>query len=355
MEKHIFFTSLLAAFLGFYYCPERSMDFSQNLDNTSSELALNQEKYSFSVLQFNIWQEGTQVSGGYDAIVNEIAAREPDFVTLSEVRNYNNTSFDERIVASLKAKGKTYYASKGDDNGVLSKYPVKDYSSFSNGTYHRLIAEIRPGQEIAVYSGHLDYTHYAVYYPRGYDPVTSKPLSAPVTDLGKIAQMNSQSQRPQQIKDFIERSKEDIQKGRIVILGGDFNEASHLDWTEAVKNKYDHNGVVMPWSSTLSLDKAGFKDSYRVMYPNEADYPGFTWVAQKPWAPKADERDRIDYIFYYDNGKIKVDDSYIVGPKETIVKNISTPETSKDKFSLPTGIWPSDHKAVWSTFTVRSK
>lgn len=57
-------------------------------------------------MQFNIWQEGTQVSGGYDAIVNEIAAREPDFVTLSEVRNYNNTSFDQRIVASLKAKGK---------------------------------------------------------------------------------------------------------------------------------------------------------------------------------------------------------------------------------------------------------
>lgn len=356
MTKKIFFTSLLGVLLSSYSCLRVNMNSSQGSHNiqTKSVLSkpLNEEKYSFSVLQFNIWQEGTQVSGGYDAIVNEIATRDPDFVTLSEVRNYNNTSFDERIVASLKAKGKIYYASKGYDNGVLSKYPIKDYSKFSGDTYHRLIAEIRPDQEVAIYSGHLDYTHYALYYPRGYDPITSQQLPAPVTDPGLISQMNNQSKRPQQIQDFIEHAKEDISNDRVVILGGDFNEASHLDWTEGTKYKYDHNGVVMPWGSTLSLSKEGFKDSYRVKYPNEEDYPGFTWPAQSTWAPKADERDRIDYIFYYDNGKIEVNDTYIIGPKATIVKNVSTLETSKDKFSLPKGIWPTDHKAVWSTFTV---
>lgn len=43
----------------------------------------------FTVLQWNIWQEGTMVKGGYEAIVNEIVRLKPDFVTLSEVRNYN--------------------------------------------------------------------------------------------------------------------------------------------------------------------------------------------------------------------------------------------------------------------------
>jgi exonuclease III len=117
-----------------------------------------------------------------------------------------------------------------------------------------------------------------------------------------------------------------------VILGGDFNEASHLDWTEAVKNLYDHRGTVVNWSSTATLSKAGFKDSYRVMYPDEVNYPGFTWPAQSSWTPKSDERDRFDYIFYYDNGNISVSDSYIVGPKNTVVKNISVPETSKINF-----------------------
>lgn len=41
-----------------------------------------------SVLQWNIWQEGTSVKGGANAIVEEIARLQPDFVTLSEVRNY---------------------------------------------------------------------------------------------------------------------------------------------------------------------------------------------------------------------------------------------------------------------------
>lgn len=129
--------------------------------------------------------------------------------------------------------------------------------------------------------------------------------------------MNDQSKRPQQIQDFLTRAKQDIASGKVVILGGDFNEASHLDWTEAVKNLYDHRGTVINWSSTATLSKAGFKDSYRVLYPDEVNYPGFTWPAQSSWTPKSDERDRIDYIFYYDNGNISVSDSYIVGPKHS--------------------------------------
>lgn len=41
----------------------------------------------FTILQWNIWQEGTKVKGGYDAIVEEIVRLKPDFVTLSEVRD----------------------------------------------------------------------------------------------------------------------------------------------------------------------------------------------------------------------------------------------------------------------------
>lgn len=69
-----------------------------------------QEQSEFTVLQWNIWQEGTKVTGGYDAIVDEIIRLKPDFVTFSEVRNYNNTRFCDRIVQSLKAKGETYYS-----------------------------------------------------------------------------------------------------------------------------------------------------------------------------------------------------------------------------------------------------
>lgn len=50
-------------------------------------------KKEFTVLQWNIWQEGTVVEGGYEAIVNEIARLKPDFVTFSEVRTITRLVF----------------------------------------------------------------------------------------------------------------------------------------------------------------------------------------------------------------------------------------------------------------------
>ena len=44
-----------------------------------------QKSNEFTVLQWNVWQEGTMIPGGYDAIINEIVRLKPDFVTFSEV------------------------------------------------------------------------------------------------------------------------------------------------------------------------------------------------------------------------------------------------------------------------------
>ena len=93
-----------------------------------------QEKNEFTVLQWNIWQEGTQVKGGYDAIVDEIVRLKPDFVTLSEVRNYKNTRFCDRIVQSLKQRGEIYYSFFSYDSGLLSRYPITDSLSLLQRT-----------------------------------------------------------------------------------------------------------------------------------------------------------------------------------------------------------------------------
>ena len=45
---------------------------------------------TFTVLQWNIWQEGTMVKGGYEAILNELERLRLDYVTFSEVRNYRD-------------------------------------------------------------------------------------------------------------------------------------------------------------------------------------------------------------------------------------------------------------------------
>ena len=45
-----------------------------------------------TVLQLNIWQEGSIVEGGFEAIADEVAQVDADIVCFSEVRNYNPAS-----------------------------------------------------------------------------------------------------------------------------------------------------------------------------------------------------------------------------------------------------------------------
>ena len=63
-----------------------------------------QQEKTFKVLQFNIWQEGAVVKGGFDAIADEIVRSNADFVTLSEVRNYHQTRFCRPDRGSVAAK-----------------------------------------------------------------------------------------------------------------------------------------------------------------------------------------------------------------------------------------------------------
>nr|WP_317125745.1 endonuclease/exonuclease/phosphatase family protein [Flammeovirga pectinis] len=149
--------------------------------------------------------------------------------------------------------------------------------------------------------------------------------------------------------------------GRIVVLAGDFNEASHRDWVEENKDLYEHNGVVIPWTSTTMLEEDNFIDAYREIYPNPITHPGFTFpcynadlsVERVVWAPESDERDRIDFIFYKPSASISLKDIFIVGPKQSVAYSKVIDETSKDVFQEPKGVWPTDHKAVLGEFIIK--
>lgn len=325
-----------------------------------SYVARSQKSTEFTVLQWNIWQEGTSVPGGYDAIVNEIVRLKPDFVTFSEVRNYHQSNFSVRICASLQKRGLQYYSFYTKDTGLLSKYPITDSLTVfpenkDHGSIYRLTSGVN-GHKVAIYTAHLDYLNCAYYNARGYDGSTWKEIPLP-TSVEEILNVNVASLRDDAIRQFITQAEKDLATGYRVIVGGDFNEPSHLDWIEKNKNLYDHNGFVIPWTVTTLLEEAGFIDSYRKIYPNPLTHPGFTYpsdnLAKTPekitWAPKADERDRIDFIFYKGKG-LKAKKAIVFGPKESIVRSQRVSENSKDKFLLPLQVWPTDHKGLLVTF-----
>lgn len=323
-----------------------------------------QKQQKFSVLQWNIWQEGTMVEGGYEAIVNGIAELKPDFVTFSEVRNYNNTRFCDRIVSSLKEKGVTYYSFYSYDSGLLSRYPISDSTVVypeknDHGSIYRLLTH-KDGHTFAVYTAHLDYRNDAYYDVRGYDGSTWKEIPKPV-DVSAILRRNELSERDDAIRESIETAKADIEKGYIVIIGGDFNEPSWMDWDEKTRNLYDHNGLVIPWTVTKLLTDAGYKDAYRVCHLDHIDYPGFTYpsnnddvpVSKLTWAPKSDERDRIDYVFYYPVKGMSVCNAFIYGPDSSIMKSRRVKDSGRDQFVLYRGVWPTDHKGVLIDFEIK--
>ncbi len=319
------------------------------------------------VLQFNIWQEGTIVPNGYEAIISQIIQSEADLVALSEVRNYNNTRFCDRIVESLKDSGYTFYSDYSNDSGLLSRFPIKEYNTIyplinDQGSAYRALIDM-DGQEIALYTCHLDYRHCTYYDIYGYSGTTWKKLDEPLLDVEAILADNIVSKRDDAMKAIIEAAELDKAAGRLIFIGGDYNEPSHLDWIEETKDMYSHQGLVIPWTVTTMLDEAGYIDSYRRIYPNPATHPGFTFPSANPhvsikrllWAAESDERERVDYIHYAPNKQLELKDVVIWGPNESIKEGKVVTEETEDIFKIGKGVWPTDHKAVLATFAYTKK
>lgn len=319
----------------------------------------------FRVMQFNIWQEGTIIKGGFEAIADEIIANKADIVTFSEVRNYNDTKFNERMIAALKARGAIYYSFLSYDSGIVSRFPIESYATImplkdDHGSVYKAVVKIGK-RKVAIYTGHLDYLNAANYPPRGYDGNTWKPLAGKVSSVDEVLKMNLASQRDEAIQSLLKDAAMERRKKSMVIIGGDFNEPSHRDWAPDTKNLFDHNGLVIPWHNSITLEHAGFKDAYREKYPNPVTHPGFTFPAfnkdvdikKLVWAAGADDRDRIDFIYYIPNPKLSLRSINILGPRVSVVNSKPMEETSSDTFIVPQKIWPTDHKALLATFRIK--
>lgn len=317
----------------------------------------------FKVLQFNIWQEGTTVDGGFSAIVDEIIRLDADLIAFSEVRNYGQTKFNEKIADALAKQGKKFYSFYSYDSGILSRYPIIDHKTIfpekdDQGSLYKAIISLK-GKQVAFYTAHLDYKYAANYLSRGYHSSTWKKLEQPVLNVDSILKDNLMSQRDEAIKAFINDAFKESKQGRLVILGGDFNEPSHLDWTENTKHLFERK-VAVRWSVPARLEANNFIDAYREKYPNNITHPGITFPVYNKnvdfkklvWAPESDDRDRIDYIFYYPNPKLKFKNIAMVGPQESIAFGEVILEKTKDPLILPKGIWPTDHRAVIATFKI---
>ena len=122
-----------------------------------------------------------------------------------------------------------------------------------------------------------------------------------------------------------------------IFVVGDFNEPSHLDWTEAAA-KAGRHPIKVEYPNSTEMAKAGFTDSYRTIYPDEMKSPGITWSpAYKVGDPRT-HHDRIDFVYFKGKG-LEVKDVKILGENEENADIVVTP-------------YPSDHRAVVASFSL---
>lgn len=156
------------------------------------------EKQELSVLHLNIWMEGTVVKNGFEAVADEVARDRSGYrdVQQKPATRKARCSFPACWDA-LRERGKIYYGQGSSlDVALLSKYPILEQTE--NIPHKDRVLRTRldvNGKQVVAYTGHLDYTHYACYLPRGYSGVTWKKLEAPVTDKAEIEKANNESLR----------------------------------------------------------------------------------------------------------------------------------------------------------------
>jgi endonuclease/exonuclease/phosphatase family metal-dependent hydrolase len=268
------------------------------------------EPAELRIMTFNIWLGGELVN--FDKVVEAIEKSKADIVGLQEA-----TGNTRRLADALG-----WYANERTQ--IISRFPLIDPPG-SEGYY--VFAQLAPGEVVAVANVHLPSDPYGPYLVR--DGST----------LEEVME-NEQATRMPMLEPVLAKLSELSQTGIPILLTGDFNSPSHLDWTEALTEVREEVNYPVAWPVTVAVENAGFIDTYRAARPDPTSEPGVTWTYGYPY-PRLRENevlDRIDLVFA--TSDIEVVSSEIVGPGGSPNADIEvTP-------------FPSDHRGVVSTVRV---
>lgn len=280
--------------------------------------------YELQVMSFNIWMGGgSSIENTAEVIVRSGA----HIVGIQEAgRKGSNTA-----VAIADSLGWYSHVTNGSCV-ILSKYPIVGSSPSGKGVK----IETGKDQYVWMFNIHLIYCPYEPYQLNGIEY-----CGGPLLTTSEEAVESAWHSRGEEVMTVIAEIKE-VQKENVpIFLTGDFNEPSWLDWTaDAVAANLCK--LVVEWPATKALQQqADMRDSYRTLYPDEVKNPGHTWTTLPETQQYTEVLDRIDFVFYW--GKdVTLYKSQIIGEMGAF-SDISITD------------YPSDHRAVLSTFSIRSK
>ncbi|MFD9461641.1 HAD-IA family hydrolase [Streptomyces sp. NPDC060027] len=264
------------------------------------------------VMSWNLWYGGTRVDGYREKQLKVIARTAADVVGLQET--YGNAA--EELAEALG----WHHHRAGDNLGVISRYPIvarlgDPDVGFYGGTGVRIALD--GGRRVDVWSVHLDCAPYGPYEAR-FDGLPAAGLIA--HEDGRLDRM----------REILRRVADSADGSVPVVLVGDFNAPSHLDWPDVA------------WPVTQAAEEAGLRDSYREAHPDPLRDPGHTWspvhIEHEDGSGRPEPQDRIDFVLH--RGLTVLDSRTLVS---------GTPRAWPD---VADNDWPSDHAAVVTVFEV---
>ncbi|CAJ0946631.1 unnamed protein product, partial [Mesorhabditis belari] len=291
-------------------------------------------------MSFNIWNCGVNVENGVLKIAKHIALVNPDIVALQEVE-FEGCA--KNITQYLPAHWTIVTPEREyPDANIITKHKVIDFVAPSDSASLYAQIEFPTGSRLNIWGVHAAYQAYGPY--AAYNKMVTN-LSQIITaehwhKAGRAADIQTILSSPEMAEALKEEDKIPM------IVAGDFNSPSHLDWTDETTSF--HGGWAVPWPATKELIDFGFIDSFRALYPSPVEDPAYTWSTCNKFNSEYDfaipePQDRIDFIFY--RGGLKPIRSQIYGGTEPI-KPIPNHKQND---------YPSDHFAVVTDFAFVKK
>jgi exodeoxyribonuclease-3 len=278
------------------------------------------------VMSFNMWVGGEAGGQPLEQSARVIQAAGADIVGLQETRGRERDGPRPDEGARLASLLGWHHLDQGQGRAIVSRWPFESEQDDRSGAAVRLPS----GGRLHVFNVHLA---HAPYQP--YQLLRIPYEGAPFLDTSDALVEAAAEARGAQIEAVLARVRPLVAAGAAVVLTGDFNEPSHLDWTERAAAA----GVVplaVAYPSSRAVEEAGLRDAFRAVHPDEVARPGWTWT---PTTAPDDPKDRHDRIDFVHAAGVDIVRAEVVGEGAPAADVVVHP-------------WPSDHRAVVVTLEV---
>lgn len=277
------------------------------------------------ILTYNLWGGGSHVSNYHEKQIRFLVDTNCDIAGLQE----SNPEHGTRLAEALG-----WYSWQGSSVSVISRYPIDTVHGLLSGHgrpgYAGGVRVNLDGQcsQLNLWNVHI-----------GHDPYGPYDFCFDGMSVEEVLEREAESGRTPQIQDVLTEMEEQLGNSDSVpvILLGDFNAPSHLDWVEELEEKNCGYSDV-PWPTSEYPTEAGLVDSFREANPDPVENEGITWspiFLENNGRPEP--LDRIDFIYHKSDFEVVSSETLVVGDPSP------QPDHGDNE-------WTSDHAAVLTTF-----